>query len=468
MNKKTKIMATIGPACESEEVLRRLIEQGVNVFRFNLKHNVFEWHKKIINRAKEIAKEMQVEIGVLVDFQGPEVRIETNNEVDIGLVEGESLFIADEFLVGKKIIKINPSVATKKIKVGDVIYLNSGDLKLIVIKKNNKLIELKSEGEAVVKNRKSMNLISEDLDLPILAKRDMETLARLEQINPDYIALSFVRNQKDIQILKSLLEKINDRVKVVAKIENLSAIKNIEDIIKISDGIMIARGDLGIEIPIKELAFWQKKIIDLCRKESKPVIVATQMLGSMVENTQPTRAEATDVSNAIFDGTDVLMLSEETSIGNHPVKVVKEMSEIASFCENIEEIRNITIETKSATEVLVDAAVNIILNNKNLKIKAVVIFTESGKTARIFSRYRLNLPIIAMTDKPGTVKGLIMSYGVEPYYKKFNETNFRMPKSLVKNISNIVSLDSGDTLVVIHGNNWMKSESTSDISLVTV
>lgn len=468
MNKKTKIMATIGPASDSEEVLTQIINNGVNILRFNLKHNVFDWHKKIINKAKEIAQKMKTEVGVLIDFQGPEIRIETNNEQDINIEEGESLFIGNKFLEGQKIIKINPSIATKKIKVGDVIYLNSGDLKLKVIKKNKKFIELKSEGKAVIKNRKSMNLISKDLDLPILASRDMETLARLDQINPDYIALSFVRNKKDVEVLKSLLSKINNKIKIVAKIENLTAIENIEEIIEVSDGIMIARGDLGIEVPIKELAFWQKKIIDLCRKESKPVIVATQMLGSMVENLQPTRAEATDVSNAVFDGTDVLMLSEETSIGKHPVRVVKEMSEIAAFCENAKEIRNITIQTETPTEVLVDAAVKIIINNKNLKIKAVVIFTESGNTARIFSRYRLNLPIIAITDKRATVKSLIMSYGVESYFKKFNETNFRMPKSLVKNISNIVSLNTGDTLVVIHGNNWMESESTSDISLVTV
>ncbi len=468
MNKKTKIMATIGPASESEEVLTQLINNGVNILRFNLKHNVFDWHKKTINKAKEVAQKMKTEVGILIDFQGPEIRIETNNEQDLSIDEGESLFIGSKFLEGQKIIKINPSIATKKIKVGDVVYLNSGDLKLKVIKKNKKFIELKSEGKAVIKNRKSMNLISKDLDLPILASRDMETLARLDQINPDYIALSFVRSKKDVEVLKSLLSKINNKIKIVAKIENLTAIENIEEIIEVSDGIMIARGDLGIEVPIKELAFWQKKIIDLCRKESKPVIVATQMLGSMVENLQPTRAEATDVSNAVFDGTDVLMLSEETSIGKHPIKVVKEMSEIAAFCENAKEIRNISIQTETPTEVLVDAAVKIILNNKNLKIKAVVIFTESGKTARIFSRYRLNLPIIAMTDKQATVKSLIMSYGVESHYKKFNETNFRMPKSLVKNISNIVPLDVKDTLVVIHGNNWMESESTSDISLVTV
>ncbi len=468
MNKKTKIIATIGPVSESEEVLTRLIENGVNIFRFNLKHNVFDWHKTVIKRVKEIAQKIGVEVGILVDFQGPEIRIETNNEEDIPIEEGESLFIGHKFVENQKIIKINPSVAIKKIKIGDVVYLNNGDLELKVIKKNNKIIELKSEGKSIIKNKKNMNLISKDFNLPILSSRDMESLARLDQINPDYIALSFVRTKKDIEILKSLLSKINNKIQVVAKIENLTAIENIEEIIEVSDGIMIARGDLGIEIPIKELAFWQKKIIDLCRKESKPVIVATQMLGSMVENLQPTRAEATDVSNAVFDGTDVLMLSEETSIGKHPVKVVKEMSEIAAFSENAKEIRNISIQTETPTEVLVDAAVKIILNNKNLKIRAVVIFTESGKTAKIFSRYRLNLPIIAMTDRQVTVKSLIMSYGVESYYKKFNETNFRMPKNLVKNISSIVSINSGDTLVVIHGNNWMESGATSDISLVTV
>lgn len=468
MNKKTKIMATIGPASESEEVLTRLIENGVNIFRFNLKHNVFDWHRTTINRVKEIAKKMEVEIGVLIDFQGPEIRIETNNEEEINITEGESLFIANKFVERQKTIKINPSEALKKIKIGDIVFLNSGELELRVINKNRDGVELKSEGSSVIKNRKSINLLSEELDLPILASGDMEALARLDKINPDYIALSFVRSPKDVEILKSLLLKIDEKIKVIAKIENLSAIKNIENIIEVSDGIMIARGDLGVELPIRELAFWQKKIIDLCREKSKPVIVATQMLGSMVTNPRPTRAEATDVSNAIFDGTDVLMLSEETSVGKHPVKVVKEMSEIAIFCENTKEIRNIKINTETSTEVLVDAAVKVILNNKNLKIKAVVIFTESGKTARIFSRYRLNLPIIAMTDRQDTVKNLILSYGVESYYKKFNETNFRMPRSLIKNISTMVPLETNDTLLVIHGNNWMESGTTSDISLVTV
>lgn len=468
MNKKTKIMATIGPASEKEEVLKQMIEQGVNIFRFNLKHNIFEWHKNTIAKVKKIASKIGVEIGILVDLQGPEIRIEIDKGEDIEIEEGESLFIGDKFISGKKIIKIDPIFAIKKIKVDDFIYLNNGELRLKVIKKNKNLIELKSESKAIIKNRKSLNMASKYNELPILAKRDLEALARLNEINPDFVALSFVRNTRDVEVLKKILQKINDKIKIVSKIENLEALENIEEIIKISDGIMIARGDLGIEVPIRELAFWQKKIIDLCRKESKPVIVATQMLGSMAQNLQPTRAEATDVSNAVFDGSDVLMLSEETSIGEHPAKVVKEMSSIASFCENAKEIRNISIITETPTEVLVDAAVKIILNNKNLKIKAVVIFTESGNTARIFSRYRLNIPIVAITDKQKTVKGLTMSYGVESYCKKFDETNFRMPKNLIKNISNIVPLNSGDTLIVIHGNNWIQSGATSDISLVTV
>lgn len=468
MNKKTKIMATVGPASESEEVLTQMMEQGVNIFRFNLKHNVFEWHKKTINKVKNIASKIGIEVGILIDLQGPEIRIETDKGGDVEIEAEESLFIGNKFIKDKKVIKIDPVLAIKNIKREDYVYLNNGELKLKVIKNSKNLIELKSESSGIIKNRKSLNMVSKNNNLPILARRDLEVLARLNQINPDFVALSFVRNKKDIEILKALLKKIDNKIKVVSKIENLEALKNINEIIKISDGIMIARGDLGIEVPIRELAFWQKKIIDLCRKESKPVIVATQMLGSMSQNLQPTRAEATDVSNAVFDGTDVLMLSEETSTGKHPVRVVKEMSSIANFCENAKEIRDITIVTETPTEVLVDAAVKIILNNKNLKIKAAVIFTESGNTARIFSRYRLNVPIVAMTDEQETVKGLTMSYGVESYFKEFNETSFRMPKSLIKNISKIVTLNTGDTLVVIHGNNWIQSGATSDISLVTV
>jgi pyruvate kinase len=468
MDKKTRIIATVGPASESVEIISELIESGVNIFRFNLKHNNFEWHKKIIGLVKRIAKANKKRVGIMVDFQGPEVRLETKNGLPVEIKKDEVFWLNNKFGDDNKTIKVNPGIVIKYLKNHEILFVDDGELELRVVGKDNKGIKVLAENEAIIKNRKSLNVISDQLNLPMLADRDKEALARLGEINPDYIALSFVRNKKDIEILKKLLVNIDSEVKVIAKIENARAIKNIEEIIEVSDGIMIARGDLGIEIPLEELAFWQKRIINLCRIHSKPVIVATQMLLSMVDNNRPTRAEVTDVSNAVFDGTDALMLSEETSIGLNPVKVVKEMEKIAQFCEKSKVCHNLKIEAQNGTEVLVEAAVKIVKNNKDLKIKVVVIFTQSGATARIFSRYRTNTPIIAITDNRGTTKALLLSYGIKTFFKNFDKSYFKMPKSLLNRIVKLESVLKGENILVIHGNNWMKSGSTSDISLVTV
>lgn len=468
MDKKTKIIATVGPASDSEAVLEQMIIQGVDIFRFNLKHNSFEWHRNTIKRLREVAKKIKKRVAVMVDFQGPEIRVETEDGEDVEIKKGDYFWIGSRFRDNKIIIKANPTSVVKFIKKGEKIFLNDGDVELTVIKKDLYGAKVRAESDFVVKNRKSLNLLSEEIRLPILADRDKEAMVRIDEIKPDYIALSFVRDRRDIEVLKELLKKMNLPIKVIGKIENMRAIKYIDEIISASDGIMIARGDLGIEVPTRELAFWQKKIIDLCRIDSKPVIVATQMLISMVKNNRPSRAEATDVSNAIFDGTDALMLSEETSIGKHPIKVIKEMKDIAYFSENTDIVRQLEIEANNATEVLVDAAVKIVNNNKNLKIGAVIIFTQSGNTARIFSRYRLNLPVVAVTDKKDSLKGMMISYGVKPILKKFGKTSFKMPKKLIEELVNNDLIKRGDNLLVIHGNNWMESGSTSDISLVTV
>jgi len=468
MKRKTKIIATIGPASESKEILSQLIENGVDLFRFNLKHNDFDWHKKTIVKAKEIAKKLNKKIGIIIDFQGPELRVETKNGENLEVEAGESIFIADKFIENGKNIKINPSLVIKQIKVGDVVFLDDGDLELKIINKKGNVLEAKSERNYVIKNRKSLNVPTRSFDLPLLANRDMEALARIDELKIDYIALSFVRNKEDVVILKKLLHKINPKIGVIAKIENASAIKNLEEIILVADGVMVARGDLGIEVPIRELAFWQKTIIDLSRQNNKPVIVATQMLKSMIENHRPTRAEATDVSNAVFDGTDALMLSEETAVGKYPARVVSEMTNIAVFSENNGNIREIKVEPESSTEILVDAAVNIIKNNKKLPIKAVIIFTQSGNTARIFSKYRLNIPIVAITDKRDIAGKLLMSYGVNPYYKKFKENNFKITKKLIDELIGFDFINNGENIIIIHGNNWMETGSTSDISLITV
>lgn len=468
MNKKTKIIATVGPASESEEILEQLIEMGVNLFRFNLKHNNFQWHKQTIIKTKEAAKRLNKKIGIMVDFQGPEIRIETENEADLELKKGESVFISDKFVKNKKSIKTNPASVVKQIKVSDTVFIDDGDLELKIIHKKGNILKAKTVRDGVIKNRKSMNVPLRDIDLPLLASNDMQALARMKELKADYIALSFVRSKQDIEILRKLLLKIDPKIKIIAKVENTRALKNLEEIVETADGIMVARGDLGIEVPIRELAFWQKTIIDLCRKEHKPVIVATQMLKSMVINFRPTRAEATDVSNAIFDGTDALMLSEETAVGKYPVRVVEEMANIAIFSENNADVREIKVETKSLTEILAQAAIKIIEENKSLGIKAIVVFTESGNTARIFSRYRLNLPIVAVTDKKETINELLISYGVNPCFKKFKKRNFKMSEKLIEKLVGFDFINKGDDILIIHGNNWIKSGSNSDISVTTI
>jgi len=464
MNKKTKIVATIGPASESEEILNRLIKSGTDLFRFNLKHNDFDWHKKTIAKVTEIAKNLNKKIGIMVDFQGPEIRVETKNGTDLEIKAGESVFITNKFIDEEKNIRVNQSLVIKQIKAGDIVFLDDGELELKIINKKGDVLEAKSEEDYVIRNRKSLNVPTRDFDLPLLAERDKEALIRINELKVDYIALSFVRDKDDVEILKKLLLKINPKIGVIAKIENKRAIENLEEIILAADGVMVARGDLGIEVPIRELAFWQKTIIDLSRKNNKPVIVATQMLKSMVKNLRPTRTEATDISNAVYDGVDALLLTEETAMGKHPVKVVEEMANIAIFSENNGNIREIKMDPENSTEVLVDAAVNIIKNNKNLPIKAVVIFTQSGNTARIFSKYRLNIPIIAITDQIDVVDKLLLSYGVNPCYKKIEENNFK----IIKELTEFDFIENGDNIIMIHGNNWMKSGSTSDISLITL
>lgn len=468
MNKKTKIIATVGPASKSAEVIEKMIEDGVDIFRFNLKHNNFDWHKKIVFRVRKVAKKLKKQVGIMIDFQGPEIRLETKDGLPVEIKNGEVFWISDKLTENPKVIKADPEIVLKYIKKDEKIFIDNGNYDLKVLGRIGNKVKVMSDDDLTIKNRKSLNIISDDLDLPMLANRDKEALARLPEINPDYIALSFVRSKKDIEVLKRLLLKIDPEVRVVAKIENARAIRNIEEIIEVSDVIMVARGDLGIEIPLEELAFWQKKIINLCRANSKPVIVATQMLLSMVENNKPTRAEVTDVSNAVFDGTDALMLSEETSIGVNPPRVIKEMREIAEFCEKSGTNCKLKIKPRTSTEVLVDAAVKIIKKNKDLKIGAVIIFTQTGTTARVFSKYRVNLPVIAVTDSKDTVKGLLISYGVKSFLQKFEKTCFRTPTLLIDRLVSKGFVSKGDNVLIMHGGNWMETGATTDISLVTV
>jgi pyruvate kinase len=468
MNKKTKIIATIGPASESADMMKKLLLEGVDLFRFNLKHNDFEWHKKNIDKAKKIAKELKLNLGIILDFQGPEMRIETEYGAPIEVFENEVVYLADKFIKNKKTLVLNPKEVLEQIEIGDKIFINDGDLEALVVEKDDNIIGIKTNRDYVVGNHKSLNIPDKLLRVPLLCKRDLEFLSKINLLNADFAALSFVRTAKDVEEFRKLIKKYKGDLKIIAKIENSKAIEGLEDIVLVSDAVMIARGDLGVEVPLMELAYWQKKIIDVSRKSSKPVIVATQLLQSMVNNFNPSRAEATDVANAIFDGIDAMLLSEETAIGKHPVRVIEEMKKIITFCEKNGETKKIDIKLDNLTELLVDAAVKITNNATNFPIKAIVVFTESGNSARVLSRYRLDIPIVAVTNNEKTFKELSLSYGIYPYLNKFKKSSFKADDPLFKDLISFEFINKLDTLLTIHGNNWMESGSNTDISLIKI
>jgi len=364
MIKKTKIIATIGPASESQEIIDKLILAGTNLFRFNIKHNTVEWHQKTVDLVIERSKQLGKIVGIIVDVPKPEMATVINNA--------------------------------------------------------------------------------------------------------DFIAQSYVKNADEVTALRKLLDDKGIGAKIIAKIENSDAIKNLSEIAEVCDAIMIARGDLGIEVPIEQLAFWQKTIINWCRSKNKPVIVATEMLQSMVKNPTPTRAEATDVANAVFDGTDAIMLSEESAIGKYPVETVEQMVKICVFCEGRMEIKKVVKLSKSPTEILVAAASMIVEKSEELPIKAVVVFSQSGNTVRVLSSNRLKTPIVAITDNQEILQLLSLSFGVVPYYKKFENTQFKIEDPVFNELVGKNILTKGESILVIHGNNWLSAGSTSDISLKTL
>jgi len=468
MEKRTKIIATLGPASEDELTIENMIKQGGNLFRFNLKHNSLEWHKKIMARVRKVAAKLKIEVGIIVDIQGPELRIETEKGEGLEVKAGELILISNRLVLGKKTIRLTNKKVIDQIKRGDDLYIDDGQLKLQVIEKRGEIIEAMAESDFLIENMKSLNIPGRNLGLEILSDKDKEGLKLAVKEKVDFVALSFVRSKKDIEGLKRQLERLGFGGGVIAKIENERALKNLTSIVALVEGVMIARGDLGVEVPLEQLAYWQKKIIEECRRQSKPVIVATEMLASMVEKIRPSRAEATDVANAVFDGADGLMLSEETAVGKFGVRAVREMANICQFCETKSQLAKIDQVARDASETLAEVAARIIDENNEFKIAGLVVFTASGRTAKLLSAYRLKVPIIAVTDKKEVAGQMRLSYGVIPYFKKFKRDKFNIGGAIFNELGEKNYFVKGDKIVVIHGNNWMSKGSTSSLSIKTV
>lgn len=465
MQKLTKIVATLGPASDSEETIKELINAGVNVFRFNTKHGTPEWHEERIKRVQKVADEMEVSIGILLDLQGPEIRIETKNQEDLRIPAGERICLGTKFNSDEVQVIIPEESILNKVEVGDCFFIDDGKIRLEVEEKKNHCLILTSEKDIVIKHRKGVNFPDKVLDLPSLVDADFKQLDMASLNKVDFVALSFVRDTKDVEILREEISRRNINAKVVLKIENKIALKNLDSLIEAGDAIMVARGDMGIEVAIEEVAYWQKVIIEKCRKAYKPVITATEMLESMTVNPRPTRAEATDVSNAVFDGTDAVMLSAETATGNYPVETVQTMSKIAQFTESMNKMEFERRKANDMTQLICMAAMEMTANG-GVHVDKIVVFSHTGYTARVLSSFRPNIPIIAVTDNQKAIETLALSYAVTGRKFSFPEDHIVPPVEIVVALRELGDIKEEESVLVVHGARWSTPGLTNSITLV--
>lgn len=454
---KTKIVATVGPACDSQEILEKMILAGVSVFRFNTKHGTHQWHNERMMRVKKASLKVNKPVAILMDLQGPELRIGNLKGDKLELKKGEKVYFSPKEYLNKKTIIFDYPKILKRIQVNQKIFLADGLFELRVIKNEggNILAEVLEGG--TLYSKKNITLPGVNLDLPTLIKRDLENISLAAKNDVDFIALSFVRNKEDIEILRRVLKENNLEAKIIAKIELQEAIKNFEEILLASDGVMVARGDLGVQIPIEKVPFYQKLIIQRCRDVGKPVITATQMLESMIKNPRPTRAEVNDIANTVYDGTDAIMLSAESATGNYPLRAVEVMTKIASFIEEKREASFNNFIGEDQTAAIVLSAYNLInsfFKNDPL-FKGFCVFTETGRTVRYLSRLRPSYPIYAFSQSEKVRDQLCLSWGVTPFFIKKKNINSGIPqKEAVFILKERGLIKKGEKIIMIYGSHW--------------
>lgn len=462
----TKIVATIGPSCDTEEKMTELLQAGMNVARFNMKHGTVAWHNERINRLQSIADNMGLPIAILIDLQGPEIRIETADQQPLPVAKDEVFWLSHEFLPDQKGIRVADARVIAALNPGDEVLIDDGYMEFDVVAKNETGLQIKARKDYKIGHRKGMNLPKVRLDLNSLIQADLEKLDMAAQNKVDYVALSFVRSPQDIAILRTEMAKRGVQAQVCAKIENAHAIENLDEIIAVSDAIMVARGDLGIEIPFEELSYWQKTMIYKCRQAGKPVITATQMLQSMIDAPRPTRAEVSDVANAVFDGTDAVMLSGETAQGNYPIEAITTMRRIARFNETKAQLPDFQIDhLLNQTEAVTEAALTILNSKKDFDITAIVVFTETGATARKLARLHPTQPIIALTDNVRTRDQLGLSYGVLPLLIKFPDGDIVSLEPIIADLKERGVVRSGERLLFVHGHHWKQPGLTNTLAV---
>ena len=411
--RRAKIVATLGPATSTYETVRAIIDAGVDVARLNLSHGDYSVHENNFANVRKAAEDSGRAVAILVDLQGPKIRLGKFADGPHELAVGDIFKITIDDIPGtKEICSTTFKGLTADVNPGDFLLIDDGKVRVEVIEKDDTVVTTKVIVGGPVSNNKGINLPGVAVNVPALSEKDEDDLRWGLRIGADLIALSFVRSAKDIQRVHVIMAEENRYIPVIAKIEKPQAVDNLEEIIDAFDGIMVARGDLGVELPLEAVPIVQKRAVELCRRMAKPVIVATQMLESMIENPVPTRAETSDVANAVLDGADAVMLSGETSVGKYPVVVVETMARIVESTEDhgLERILPLTAKPRTQGGAITLAAVEVA---DFVDAKYLCIFTESGDTARRLSRIRSKIPMLAFTPLPAIRRRMALTWGVK-------------------------------------------------------
>ncbi len=450
--KRTKIIATLGPASSDESTLSAMIKEGMNIARLNFSHGTYETHGRSLKMIRSLEEKLGIPVAVMLDTKGPEIRTGRLKSGAIYLTEGSTVVLTSEDIEGdENKISVNHRELAKDVKPGDRILIDDGSLELEVIDVRDGEVYCKVIVGGELGERKGVNVPGVDLSLPSLSDKDISDIRWGVENGVDWFAISFVRKASDIFEVRRIIEESNGSIKIIAKIETRQAVSNFDEILKVSDGIMVARGDLGVELPPEEVPLLQKRIINACRKVGKPVIVATQMLESMIHNPRPTRAEANDVANAIFDGADAVMLSGETAKGKYPVEAVKMMRKIIEKTEEeiLREERSFSVFISSSIPDAVSHATCTIA--KDLKASAIITATQSGSTARMVAKYRPSCPIIATTPSLKTIRELLLTWGVYPIKIEPTESTDKLLETSVESAFEAGYLSEGDLVVLTAG-----------------
>ena len=470
--RRTRIVATIGPATESERMVRELIKAGADVLRLNTSHENPEVHQRRIEIIKKVRKEFNKPVAILLDLAGPKIRTGKFNKDEVTLQEGQEFVLTAEDIIGDETkVSINYKGLPKDVKPGDLILVNDGKLKLEVIESDGINIKTKVKNTATITHRRGINVPGADIRIPALTEKDKEYIKFGIENDVDYFALSFVRKPEDVKEMREILNSLNAKdAQIISKIETKQAIDNdLEKIIELSDAVMVARGDLGVEVEAEKIPVLQKRIISIANKKSKPVITATQMLETMIENPVPTRAETTDIANAILDGTDAVMLSGETSIGKYPLEAVRVMDRVAKetepyinhygalFFDFDEEDSTTNAISKAANEIAISAG-----------IKTIVAVTDKGYTARAVSRYRENLNIIAVTHSEKTYNRLALVWGVRPMIVNEFVSTDTMLYIVKQSLKNEGLVQSGEKIIFTAGIPYGFSSKTNFLHIAEI